>query len=103
MSVAVADKVNNRYSYNIIITITETKSSPRDNQSLSKPLNNRFDTPVCLNEYETKSEKKNTTNEFRYFYEPNFVGLNNLVYPNWDADFRRFKLKILLSKRQNQK
>ena len=86
LSAAGANKVNNRYSYNIILTITDTKSSARDNQNLSKPLSNRFDIPVCLNESET--------NEFRYFPKSNFVGFNKLfvlVYPNQNADSRRFK------------
>ena len=94
LSAAGGNKVNNRYSYIIILTITDTKSSARDNQNLAKPLTNMFDIPVCLNESETKSENKNTANEFRYFPKSNFVGFNKLfvlVYPNQNADSRRFK------------
>ena len=52
--------------------------SARDNQKLSKLLSERFKRPVYWNEYKTKSEIKNTTIEFRYFLESNFVGVNRL-------------------------
>ena len=41
-----------------------------------------------------KSENKNTTNEYRYFLESDFVGVNRLfvsVYSNEDNDSKRFK------------
>ena len=78
----------------ILSLLSQTQITARDNENLLKPLSNRFDTPVCLNEYETKSENKNKTNEFRYFPESNFAGFNKLfvlVYPNRNADSRRFK------------
>ena len=59
--------------------------SARDNQKLSKLLSKGFEWSVYWNEYKTKSENKNTTNEFRYFLESNFVRLNRLfvlVYTN---------------------
>ena len=43
-----------------------------------------------------KSENKNTTNEFKYFLETNFIGENrlfNLVYTNQDENSERFKAK----------
>ena len=51
---------------------------------------------VYWNEYKTKSGKKNTTNEFRYFLKSDFVGVNRLfvlVYSNQDADCKRFKTR----------
>ena len=59
--------------------------SARDNQKLSKLLSKGFEWSVYWNEYKTKSENKNTANEFRYFLESNFVRLNRLfvlVYTN---------------------
>ena len=35
-----------------------------------------FEKSVYWNEYKTKSETKNTTNEYRYFLESNFVRVN---------------------------
>ena len=52
--------------------------SERDNQKLSKLLSKGFERSVYWNEYKTKSENKNTTNEYRYFLESNFVGVNRL-------------------------
>ena len=51
---------------------------------------------VYWNEYETKSENRNTANEFRYFFESNFVGVNILfVLVSWNQDnnAKRFKAK----------
>ena len=46
-------------------------------------------------EYKTTTENKNTTNEYRYFPESNFVGVKRLLvltFPsNQDDDARRFK------------
>ena len=53
-----------------------------------------FERSVYWNEYETKSENKNTTNEYRYFLEPNFVGIKLLfvlVYSNQDDNVKKFK------------
>ena len=47
--------------------------SARDNQKLSKFLGKGFEKSVYCNECKTKSENKNTTNEYRYFLESNFV------------------------------
>ena len=86
---------------NIIFTISDTKLyvlvlvlSERDNQQLSELLSKGFETSVYWNECKTKCENKNTTNEYRYFFESNFVGVNRLfglVYSNQDAYSKRFK------------
>ena len=77
---------------NFIFTIKDTKLyvpvvtlSTRDNQKLSKLFGKGFGRSVYRNESKTKSESKTKTNEFRYFLESNFVGVNRLfvlVYPN---------------------
>ena len=44
----------------------------------------------------TKSENKNTTNEYWYSPESNFVGVNRLfvlVYSNQDENAKRFKTR----------
>ena len=51
---------------------------------------------MCWNENKTKSENKNTTNEYRYFLELNFVGKNQffvLVYANQDESCKRFRTR----------
>ena len=75
MSATGADNANDK-SNNIIFAIKETKLyvpvatlSARDNQKLSKLLSKRFERSVSWNEYKTKTENKNTTNEYRYFLE----------------------------------
>ena len=47
--------------------------SARGNQKLSKPLSKGSERSVYWNEYKTKFENKNTTNEIRYFLESNHV------------------------------
>ena len=95
------DNVNgNEHANNNIFTIKETKLyvptvtlSARDNQKLSKLLSKAFERSVSWNEYKTKSENKNTTNEYRYFLESNFSGVNRLfvlVYSNHHANAKRF-------------
>ena len=81
---------------NIISTITDTKLfvalvtlSTRHNQKFSKLLSKRFEGSLYWNEYKIKSENKNTTNEYRYFLDSNFVGVKRLfvlVYSNQDKD-----------------
>ena len=65
---------------NIIFTIKDTKLyvpvatlSAKRNQKLSKLFSKGFERSVYWNEYQTKSENKNTKNEYRYFLESNFV------------------------------
>ena len=92
---------DNAESNNIIFTIKDTKLyalvvtlSAKDNQKLSKPLSKGFEILVYWNEYKTKSESKNTTNDYRSFIESNFfVGVNRffvLIYPNQCASVKRF-------------
>ena len=71
---------------NIIFTIKDTKLhvpvvtlSARDNQKLSKLLRKLFERSVYWNKYKTKSENKNTANEYRYFLELNYVGVNRYL------------------------
>ena len=47
-------------------------------RQLLKLLSKGFERLVYWNEYETKSENRNMANEFRYFFESNFVGVNRL-------------------------
>ena len=58
-------------SNNIIFTIKDTKLyipvvtfSARENQKLSKLLSKGFERSVYWSEYKTKSDNKNTTNEY---------------------------------------
>ena len=77
MSTGPNDNTNANPDY-IIFTIKDTKLyvpvvtlSARNNQNLSKLLRKGFERPVYWNEYKTKSENKNSTNEFRYFLKSN--------------------------------
>ena len=102
MPVAGSDNANgSNDDNNIIFTIKDTKLyvpvvtlSARGNQKLSKLLSEGFERSAYWNEYKTKSDNKNTTTEFRFFLESNFVGVNRLfvlVYSDQDAASRRFK------------
>ena len=71
--------------------------SVKDNQKSSKSLSQRFETSVYWNEYETKNENKNMKNEYRYFLESNFVGINRffvLVYSDQDENSKSYKAKM---------
>ena len=95
------DDNSNKDSDNTIFFVKNTKLfvlvvslSARYNQKLSKRLNKGFERSVHWNEYKIKSQNKYTTNEFRYFLESNFVGVNRLfvlVYPNQNDDSKRFE------------
>ena len=70
----------------IIFTIKDTKLyvsdvtlSAKDNQKLSKLLSKGFERSAYWNEYKTKSENINTTNEYRYFLESNFAGVKDTL------------------------
>ena len=94
---------DNDNANNIIFTIKDTKLYVpvvtflvRDNQNLSKLLSKGFGRLVYWKEYKTKSENKNTSNEYRYFFKLNFVEVNSLfslVYLNQDGISKRFKAK----------
>ena len=85
-SVAGTDNTNGTNNdSNIIFAIKDTKLyvpvvtlSVIDNQKLSTFLSKRFERSVYWNEYKTKSDNKSTTNEFRFFLESIFVGVNRL-------------------------
>ena len=70
LSVAGNDNnINENANVNIIFTIKDTKYvlvvtlSARDNQKLSKYLSIEFQRSVYSNEYKTKCDNENTTNE----------------------------------------
>ena len=69
---------------NIILTTTDTKLYvpvvllPARDKQLSKLLSKGFKRSVYWNEYKRKSEIKNTTAEYGYFLETNFVRVNRL-------------------------
>ena len=70
--------------------------SAKVNQKLSKLFSKEFERSVYWNEYKTKSENKNMTNEYRYFLKSNFVEVNRLfvlVYSNQLNDSKRFKTR----------
>ena len=102
LSAAGADNANAK-SNNNIFTIKDTKLyvpvvtlSARENQKLSKLPSKEFERSVYWNEYKTKSEKKNTTNEYIYFLKSHFVGVNRLfvlVYTNQDTNAKGFKTR----------
>ena len=65
---------------NVIFTIKDTKLYVpvitllvKNNQKVSKRLSNAFERSLFWNEYKIKSMNKNTTKEYRYFLESNFV------------------------------
>ena len=88
---------------NIIFTIKDIQLyvpvltlSSRDNQKLTKILSKGFERSVYWNEYKTKSENENITNEYRYFLKSNPFGVNKLfvlAYSNKDDNSKRFQTK----------
>ena len=87
----------------IIFTIKDTKLyihqvtlSAKDKRKMSKFISKSFERTVCWNKYKTKSENKNTTNEYRYFLQSNFVGVNRLfilIYWNVDDNVKSIKME----------
>ena len=87
----------------IIFTTKDTKLhvpvvtlSVKDKQKLSNRLRKGFERSVYWNEYKTKSDNSNATNQFRFFLESNFVGVNRLfvlVHSNEEAASKRFNAK----------
>ena len=106
MSADGADK-SNANSSDIIFTIKDTKVyvsvvtvvtvvtfTAKDNQKLTKLLSKGFERSVYWNEFETKSQNKNTKNKCRYFLQSNFVEVNRLfvsVYAIEDGNAKTFK------------
>ena len=61
---------------------------------ITKVLSTEFERSVYWNKFQTKNENKNAANEYIYFLESNFVGVDRLlvlVYPNQDSNSRSFK------------
>ena len=84
-----------KYTYTNVYVLVGVLSE-RDNKKLSKLEIKGFERSLYWNEYETKTETKNTTNEYRYFLESNFVGVNRLfalVYLNRRNVVKRFKTR----------
>ena len=98
LSAARNDNVHDNAN-NIIFTVTDTKLyvpfvilSTRDNKKLPKFFSKGIF--VYWNEYDTKSENKNTAKEYRYFLKSDFIGVNRLfvlVYSNHDAASKRIE------------
>ena len=85
----------------VALNVLSVTLSARENQKVSKLLSKRFERLVYWNEYKTKTENKNTTNEFRYFLKPNFVGVNRLfvlIYWNRNDNLKRFNDRKYLPK-----
>ena len=86
---------------NVIFTIKDTKLnvpvlalSAKDNKKLSKFFIKGLERSVYWNEYKRKRENKNTTNEWRYFLESNYVGvkrLSVLAYLNRNIDVKQLE------------
>ena len=60
---------DNNITFNIKNTklyVAAVTLSAKDNKKLSKLFSKEFERSVYWNEYKTKSENKNTTNEYRY-------------------------------------
>ena len=97
-----ADNVDGN-SNNITFTIKNTKLyllvvtlSAKDIQKLQKIFSKGFERSAYWNEYKTKIEMKNTTSEYRYFFESNFLGVNRifvLFYSNVDDNAKRYKAR----------
>ena len=98
-----SNNIDNNNGNNVIFTIKDTKLyvsvvtlSAWDNQKLLKLLSKGFERSVCWNEYQTKSNNKNTTNELRYFLKSKFVKVNRLfvlVYTNHGNNAKRFNAR----------
>ena len=108
---------NNDADYNnTIFTIKDTKPyvpvvtlSAKNHQKLSRLLSKWFERSVYWNEYKRERENKNTTNEYKYFFESNFVGVNTLfvlVSSNAAVYFHLFEIEYIpqavLSKIKNK-
>ena len=94
-----ANSNDNDNTKSITFTIKDTKSyvpvvtlSVKDNQELPKLFSKEFERSVYWNEYKTKRENKNTTNEYRCFLESNFIAFNRFL-------FSFIQIKITMLKR----
>ena len=114
MSAAGADSANVN-SNSIIFTLKDTKlyvpvvtyqqktikNYPNfSNKGFENYPSKGFQRPAYWSEYKTTSENKNTANEYRYFLESNFVGVNRLfvlVYSNQDIIYQKSLLIIMIA------
>ena len=104
--------VDNDANSNITFTIKDTNLyvpvvilPAKGNQKLTKPFSKLSERSVYWNEYKTKSENENTTNEYRYFLISNFVRVNALfvlIYLNRDKDVKQLKTQRYLPKYINK-
>ena len=100
--------VDNDANSNITFTIKDTNLyvpvvilPAKGNQKLTKPFSKLSERSIYWNEYKTKSENENTTNEYRYFLISNFVRVNALfvlIYLNRDKDVKQLKTQRYLPK-----
>ena len=70
--------IDNTYFKNATLYVPVETLSTKDNQKPPKLLTKGFERSVYWNEYKTKSEMKNMTNEYMYFPKPKFVGVKIL-------------------------
>ena len=82
--VTVNDNTNGNHR-RIILNVKNTKLyvpvvalAAKDNQNYQNFLPKEFERSDYWSEYKTKSGNKITTNEYRYFIDSNFVGVNRL-------------------------
>ena len=88
----------------ILFLLSKTQHYSKRKSKTIKTLSKGFERSVYWNEYKTKSENKNTTNEYRYFLASSFVGADRLfvfVYTNQN-DFAKkiLNLKRLFTERK---
>ena len=95
--------INDASSNKIILIIIDTTLyvpvvilSAKNNKKQSKLYSKRFERSVYWNEYKTKSENENTTNECIYFLKSMVVRVNRffvLAYLSRNNDVKRFKAR----------
>ena len=66
-------------SKTLTLYVSVVALSAKDHQTLSNILSKGFERSVYWNEYKTNSENKNTANEYRFFFESNFVEVITLL------------------------
>ena len=91
---------------NILFAIKDTNLhvpvvplTARYNRKLSKRCSKGFERSVYWNEFKTKSENKNMKNEYRFFLESNFLGVNRLfvlAYTNHMSILKDLKLQDII-------
>ena len=93
---------NNGGNSKILFSVSKTQNfkvplvtvSAKDNEKLSKLFSKGSQRSIYWNEHKTKFENKNTTNDYIYFLESNFVGVNTIfvvINFNKGNDVKHFK------------